>query len=159
MAKIDANEEKINFPISCRILEDFYMIQCVLWAAFPGTLAENRVIVLSTSCQLYFNPPPLTFGKTRSNRSHQPGLFVYSPGWLPDLASPPPLLNLQHTRALWNYSRMEEQGKAWNNFTLRAEEAGALLVAWPAKWALPKAAAPCVFWPASVQHRRKSDGL
>lgn len=62
-------------------------------------LAENRVIAISPSCQLYFNWPPLTFGKTGSNRSHQPALFVYTSVWLPDLPSPPALLTLQHTRA------------------------------------------------------------
>lgn len=46
-------------------------------------LAENRVITLSPSCQPYFNWPPPTFGKMRSNWSHQPALFVHtSPGYL-----------------------------------------------------------------------------
>lgn len=130
------------------------MIQCALWAAFPGMLAENRVIAISPSCQLYFNWPPLTFGKTRSNRSHQPALFVYTSVWLPDLASPPALLTLQHTRAPWNYSGREEQGKAWNDLVLWAEQAGALPAAWPAKRAVPKSAACCVFWQAAVRYRR-----
>lgn len=129
------------------------MIQCVLWAAFPGMLAENRVIVISPSCQLYFNRPPLTFGKMRSNRIHQPALFVYTSVWLPDLASPPALLTLQHTRAPWNYSRREEQGRAWNNFILWVEEAGPLPAARPAKRAVPKSAACCVFCQAVVQYR------
>ena len=130
------------------------MIQCVLWAAFPGMLAENRVITISPSCQLYFNRPPLTFGKTRSNRSHQPALFVYTSVWLPDLASLPALSTLQHTPAPWSYSGREEQGEVWNNLVLSAEEERALPAAQPAKWAVPKFAACCVFWQAVVQYRR-----
>lgn len=145
-AKIHANEEKINFPVSCGILEDFYMIQCVLWAAFPGMLAETRVIAISPSCQLYFNWPPPTFGKMRSNRNRQPALFVYTSVWLHDLASPPGFSTSQHTWVLWDYSGREEQGNAWNSFVLWAEEAGAQ----PARWAVPKSAACCVFWQAVV---------
>lgn len=145
-AKIHANEEKINFPVSCGILEDVYMIQCVLWAAFPGMLAETRVIAISPSCQLYFNWPPPTFGKMRSNRNRQPALFVYTSVWLHDLASPPGFSTSQHTWVLWDYSGREEQGNAWNSFVLWAEEAGAQ----PARWAVPKSAACCVFWQAVV---------
>lgn len=128
------------------------MIQCVLWAVFPGMLAENRVIAISPSCQLYFNCPPLTFGKMRSNRNHQPALFVYTSVWLFDPAILPALSALQHIWDLWNYSGRKEQGKAWSNFVLWVEKAGVLPAAWPAKWAVPKSIACCVFWQAVVPY-------
>ena len=87
-------------------------------------MTENRIIAVSPSYQLCFNQPPLTFGNKRINRSHQPYLPVYTSVQLSDPASPPALLNLQHTWAPWNYSGREEQRGAWNNLVLQSRGGG-----------------------------------
>lgn len=104
-------------------------------------LAENRIIAISSSCQLYFNWPPLTFGKMRSNRSHQPVVSVYL-----CLVTWPcqPACFIDFTAHMGPVKLLRVGGagqRAWNNLVLWAEEVGTQL----AKRAIPKAAAVCFF--------------
>lgn len=152
-------KKRLIFPSLAESLKTFIWFSVFYELRFQECWQENRVITISPSCQLYFNRPPLTFGKMRSNRSHQPASSVCVHLCL---VTPPrqPACFIEFTAHTGPMKLVCEGGAGQSVEQLSPpSEAGALPAARPAKRAVPKSPACCVFWQAGVRYRRKAGCL